>query len=239
MNNRRLLREIKEVVLENAGDELVSLYVIGSFPSKEMVHSSDIDLVGVMKPGFDFRKEPRINKALNRRIRSGRRIDLGTMSYEEFFGGAQKGSLTKHIELPVFLNFLKRARLIHGERINFDKLPMKPASPREELKYHIRVFDEYKAAFRRADRISPDFSFRDFMKVLFYIANLELQLVTRLTPRVSYTEIDRAFRQDKLHIVHYSMKLRRKRTIDREDRQSWLDSAECYVTKMRPVASGS
>jgi hypothetical protein len=145
----------------------------------------------------------------------------------------------KNVELPIFLNFLKRAQLIHGKRIDFDKLPIKPASLQDALRYWIKVFVEYKGAFRESDRIRSDFSFRDFLKIVFYISNLELQLVKGLAPRVSYTEIDRAFRQDKLHIVHYSMKLRRKRKIGRKERQSWLDSAERYVTKIRPIASGS
>lgn len=77
-----------------------------------------------------------------------------------------------------------------------------------------------------------------FLKIVFYIANLELQLERGLTPRVSYREIDKAFREDKEHIVHYSMKLRRKGTIGRKERHSWLDSAERYVAKMRSFASG-
>lgn len=229
----KLLQKMKKVVLENAGDDLVSLYVIGSFHSKEMIRTSDIDLVGVMKPSFNFKKEGEMNKALNKGNSSGNRIDLGTMSYDQFFGGRQQGSLMKHIELPVFLNFLKRAKLIYGRRINFNRLPIKPVSPLEELKYHIKVFNEYKSGYRKKNKIRPDFSFRGFIKIVFYIANLELQLTRNLTPRRSYSEIVKAFRKDKDHIVHYSMKLRRKKTISHDERNSWLDMAENYVAKMK------
>lgn len=224
---------MRRVVLENADNELISLYVIGSFLSKEMVESSDIDLVGVMKSSFDFRKEEHINKALNETVRSSHMIDFGTMNYDEFFGGTQKGSLTKHIELSIFLNFLKRARLVHGKRINFDRFPIKPASPGEELRYHIKVFGEYKSDFRRKNRIRADFAFSDFIKIIFYVANLELQLTRNLTAKPSYSGIVRAFRKDKNHIVHYSMKLRHKTAISRCDRESWLDLAEGYVSRMK------
>jgi len=233
MNDRLLLQKIRRIVLENTDGNVVSLYVIGSFLSKEMIESSDIDLVGVMKSSFDFRKEGRINKVLNDSVGSRHRVDLGTMSYEEFFGGTRQGSLMKHIELPVFLTFLKRARLIYGERINFEKLPIKPASPRDELKYHVKVFDQYEAKFRKRDTISPDFSFRDFIKIIFYIANLELQLTRGLTPRRSYSEIVKAFAKDKTHIVHHSLQLRHKRTISQKEKESWLNLAERYVAKMR------
>jgi predicted nucleotidyltransferase len=89
VNDRGLLREMRREVLRNVGNELISVYVIGSFLSKEMVESSDIDLMGVMKSSFDFKNEARINEALNERVRSGHRIDFGTMSYDEFFRGIQ------------------------------------------------------------------------------------------------------------------------------------------------------
>jgi cyclopropane fatty-acyl-phospholipid synthase-like methyltransferase/predicted nucleotidyltransferase len=237
MINKRLMLGIRQAVLENAGNELVSLYLIGSFLSEEMVESSDIDLVGVMKPSFDFRRESRINKTLNETVRSGHRIDLGTMSYDEFFGGPRKGSLTKHIDLPIFLNFLKGARLICGKRINFDKLPVKPASAEEELRYWIRVYDEHKSDFIMKDRIRPDFSFRDFIKIIFYIANLELQLLRNQSSKSGYVEIERAFANDKTHLVHYSMRMRRNATIGARDRRTWLHLADRYVAWMNISAA--
>jgi len=139
----------------------------------------------------------------------------------------------KHIDLPIFLAFMKGARLIYGEKINFDKLPVKPASREEQLEYHIRVFNQYKAHFRKKNRIRTDFTFRDFIKIVFYIANIELRLARNLTSRRSYARITKAFRNDKNHIVHYSMKLRCKKTISREEKESWLDLAESYVARLK------
>jgi len=130
MNERKLLRTIKRIVVDYCGAELISLYSIGSFSSHEMIPSSDIDLVAVMKPSFDFRKESEINGVLNRKISSIHRIDLGTMSYAEFFGGRQQGSLMRYIELPIFLNFLKHAHLLCGKRIDFNKLPINQPPPK-------------------------------------------------------------------------------------------------------------
>jgi DNA polymerase sigma len=93
MNDRRLLRAIERIVLDYCGDELISLYSIGSFSSHEMIPSSDVDLVGVMKPSFDFGKENRLNEVLNEKIHSSHKIDLGTMSYAEFFGGLKRAVL--------------------------------------------------------------------------------------------------------------------------------------------------
>jgi SAM-dependent methyltransferase/predicted nucleotidyltransferase len=228
-----LLRKIRRIVLENTDGKIVSLYVIGSFLSKEMTEFSDIDLIGVMKSSFDFTKEGRINKALNNSLGSRHRIDLGTMSYEEFFGGTRQGSVMKHIDLPIFLTFLKRARLLYGEKINFDNLPVKPASPKEELKYHVKVFDQYETQFRKRDRINHDFSFRDFIKVIFYVANVELQLSRGLTPRRNYSEIVKAFAKNKTHIVHHSLRLRHKRKISKKEKESWLNLADSYVGRMR------
>lgn len=235
--NRRLLQRLKQTVLENAGEQVVSLYIVGSFISNEMIESSDIDLVGIMKPSFDFRREAHINRILNKTIHSKHRIDLGTMSFDEFFGGAQKGSLMTHTELPIFLNFLEGGKLIWGKRINFDKLPIKPASPEQELKYHLREFDKYKNEFRKKNALGPDFSFRDFIKTIFYVANAELQLSQHLTPKSGYTDIVRAFADNKTHPVHYSLQLRRKKKISSRDKRTWMNLAEGYVTQMKTYAA--
>jgi len=235
MNGKQLVERIKKIILENAGECIVSLYAIGSFPRKEMVESSDIDLVGIMKASFDFRKERLVNKTLNKKIRSKHRIDLGTMSYDEFFGGKQQGSLTRHVDLPVFMNFLKNAKLIYGRKLDFNTFPIKPASKEDELKYHIRIFDKYKDAFRKKDRIAADFSFKDLFKIIFYIANIEVQISRKTKPKKRYFDIAKAFRNERHHIVHYSLKLRKKKTITNDEKRLWFDMAENYVRKMKKL----
>lgn len=229
MGNKRLINRIVQIILENTGNSLISLYLVGSFLTKDMVKSSDIDVVGVMKPSFDFRKEKLINEILNEKIISRHKIDLGTMSVEEFFGGKQKGSLMRHMNLPVFLNSLKNAQLIYGRKIDFDELPIKPASETDEMKYWIKEFKKCKNEFRKKDKLGVDFSFKDFLKIIFYIANLQLQLTRKTQQEKRYSDIAIAFRTESDHIVHYSLELRRKASITNEEKQLWLDKAELYV----------
>jgi 2-polyprenyl-3-methyl-5-hydroxy-6-metoxy-1,4-benzoquinol methylase len=54
----------------------------------------------------------------------------------------------------------------------------------------------------------------------------------RREPRRSYSEIVKAFQDDRTHIVHHSMRLRHKKTIRYEERQSCLNLAERYVARM-------
>jgi len=236
-SDRQLVQEIKRLTLEEAGDELISLYLLGSFLSKDMVESSDIDLIGIMQPAFNFNRERKINAVLNRKIESIHKIDLGTLSITELYGGPTKGSIMKHVELPILLRFLQHARLLHGKQIDLSKLPVKPATAHDELKYHIKVFDEFKEKFRTRNRITSDFAFKDFLKIVFYIANLELQLTRHLRSRTGYAKITQAFAKDKTHIVHYSMGLRSKKTIPVKERRRWLTLAEVYVAKMRAYAT--
>ena len=232
MNSKNLVKKIRKIVLETTNGNLISLYLIGSFLRNEMTKTSDIDVVGVMKPDFDFMKEVEINKILNEKIHSKHRIDLGTMNYEEFFGGVQKGSLMKHTYLSVFINFLKNAKLIYGKKLNFDKFPIKPASIEDELNYHIGIFRKYKNEFRKKDSLGPDFYFRDFIKTIFFIANLELLRNRGLKPK-SYFNISKALKKEKNHIVHYSLKLRKKKIITKQEKQHWLEMAERYVKELR------
>jgi predicted nucleotidyltransferase len=176
MNDSKLLSRIKSLIVRLAKEDIISLYVIGSFTRGEMERHSDIDLVAVMKPSFDFERERQINEILNSKIRTAHRIDMGTIGYEEFFGGKRRGSITRHISVPVFLRFLRKARLVYGKRIDLDRLPIKPAGIKEELRYQIELYDSCKKDFRNKYRLSPDFTFKDFVKIMFYIADIELQM---------------------------------------------------------------
>jgi predicted nucleotidyltransferase len=240
MGDKRLIERIVQIVLESTGNSLISLYLVGSFLTKDMIKSSDIDLVGVMESSFDFEKEKLINERLNGKIVSKHKIDLGTMSVEEFFGGKQKGSLMRHMNLPVFLDSLKNAQLVYGRKLDFDELPIKPASKTDEMKYWIKEFKKYKNEFRKKDKLGVDFSFRDFVKIIFYIANLQLQLIRKTEQKKRrYSEIANAFRTESNHIVHYSLELRKKESITNEEKQLWLDRAEVYVESIDDVIRNS
>lgn len=239
MSDKRLIERIVQIVLENTGKSLISLYLVGSFLTKDMVRSSDIDLVGVMESSFNFGKEKLINERLNEKIVSKHRIDLGTMSVEEFFGGKQKGSLMRHMNLPVFLNSLKNAQLVYGRKLDFDELPIKPASKTDEMKYWIKEFKKYKDEFREKDKLGVDFSLKDFIKIIFYIANLQLQLMRKTKKKKRYSDIANAFRTESNHIVHFSLELRKKESITNEEKQLWLDKAEVYVESIDNVMKNS
>lgn len=240
MSDKHLIERIVQTVLENTGNSLISLYLVGSFLTKDMVKSSDIDLVAVMESSFDFGKEKLINERLNEEIVSSHKIDLGTMSVEEFFGGKQKGSLMRHMNLPVFLNSLKNAQFVYGRKLDFDELPVKPASKTDEMKYWIKEFKKYKNEFRKKDKLGVDFSFKDFVKVIFYIANLQLQLIRKTKQeKKRYSDIANAFRTESNHIVHYSLELRKKESIANEEKQLWLDKAEVYVESIDGVMRNS
>ncbi len=237
MNDEKLINEIKNTILKHTGDNLISLYVIGSFITKDMINNSDIDFIGVMKSSYDFTNETQLNEILNNKIRSAHKIDIGMMSYDEFFGGESKGSIMENIELPVFINFLKKAKLVHGKQLNFNEFSIKPATLRNELEYHIDIFYEHKDTFKEKDQICPDFTFKDFIKVIFYIADIELHLVSDNKSVNGYSEIAMAFKNNEKHIVHYSLKLRRQQVISKDDKIKWLEVAEKYLIDLKRAHS--
>ena len=229
MNDEELIDKLKHTVLEHTGNDLISLYVIGSFITKDMTENSDIDFVGLMKSSYDFDNEEKLNEILNDKISSAHIIDIGMMNYDAFFGGEPKGRIMEHIDLPVFINFLKKAKLIHGKQINFDEIPIMPASLKDELEYHIETFNELKDEFKEKDQISYDFFFRDFIKIIFYIANIELELIHDIKPASNYSEIATAYKFNENHIVHYSLKLRNQTMISNDEKIKWIDLAEQYL----------
>lgn len=227
------LKKINKTVIENAGEDLVSLYLLGSFMTKDIVRTSDIDFIAVMKDKFNFKKEKRLNRILNEKVRAGRRIDVGTMSINEFYGGKVKGSILKNVELPILLNFLKNAKLIYGRKLDFDSFPTKPASLKEELRYYAGLITRYGNRFRHTDKLGVDWTFRNFVKTAFFLANVELQLNRDAKHKKRYVDIVKTFRHDKEHIVHRTMKIRIKKTITQREKIEWINEAEMYARQMK------
>lgn len=237
MDDQALIERVIKLVLAIAGDNLRSMYLIGSFLTREMIDSSDIDFIGIMESSFDFTNETAINPELNSKIDSKYPIDVELMNYDAFFGGKPKGSILKYVTLSVLLNFLKRAKHVYGEKLNFDTLPVKPASPQDELIYHMGVFHRNKDEFRTKDKIGIDFTFKSFLKQVFYMANLELQLTRRMESQRRYSEIVHAFQFHPDHIVHFSYTLRKQNAITVKEKHAWLDKAEEYVQQPKKLVT--
>lgn len=235
MNGKKVLEKIKNIMIEQAGEDIVSLYVMGSFMTKDVEKTSDIDIIAIMKDDFDFRKEISINSLLNRKLKTKYQVSLGTMSIKEFYRGRRKGSLTKHTGLPIFLNFLKHAKLIHGKRLAPDKFPVKPASLKMQMNYHCNLILTYGKHFRKIDKIGVDWTFRDFIKTSFYIADLELQITRKTKPKPRYADIVNAFKAKKYHIIHETMRLRKKKFITSKEKQEWISKAEDYAKEMKKL----
>jgi hypothetical protein len=108
------------------------------------------------------------------------------------------------------------------------------------MKYWIKEFEKYKNEFRKKDKLGVDFSFKDFVKIIFYIANLQLQLMRKTEQKKKrYSDIANAFRTESNHIVRYSLELRKKESIANEEKQLWLDKAEVYVESIDAVMRNS
>lgn len=236
MDETMFIDKVTKLVLEFANNHLHSLYLIGSFLSRELTETSDIDFIGIMDASFDFTREINLNSMLNSKVFTRHPIDVGLMNYEAFLGGEPRGSILKYVTIPVLLNFLKQAKLVYGEHLDFDAFPIKPALPHEELRYHIRVFHRNKDAFRTKDKIGVDFTFKGFVRQVFYMAALELQLIHKLKRLTMYSEVVHAFRSNPNHLVHFSYKLRSQKHVTVKEKHQWLDKAKEYIQQLENLS---
>jgi predicted nucleotidyltransferase len=237
MNKPRLLKEAVEIVKSIAKDKIVSLFLMGSFGTKDQVSNSDVDICAVMAENFDFAKEREIQHELKEKIEKkyGIETNFHAMSIGELYGREKKGTLTEFTTVPVFLNFVRKRRMLSGKDLDYGNFPIKRATPREELKFHIGVLEEHIPLFRKQDFVAPDWHFKDFIKTVFYIADIENQIVNGAKPIVTYSKIEKAYSRNPKHLVHFTWKLRRAKKISQKNKQRWLGMAEKYLQEMRKL----
>ena len=63
------------------------------------------------------------------------------------------------------------------------------------------------------------------------IADVENQILNNKKHNKRYADIAKSFKKDREHIVHYTMKLRKKNKISKKERLKWIKMAKQYISK--------
>ncbi|MBU3896968.1 MAG: nucleotidyltransferase domain-containing protein [Nanoarchaeota archaeon] len=233
----KILKQATNIITKSTGKDLITLILMGSYGTKDMVKTSDIDLNAIMKDSFDFRKERQIKNMLKEQIEKKYKIETNfeCMNIGAFYGKKKKGSLTKYISLPILITFFNESRFLYGKKINFNKFSVKRASLEKQLKYHIKSINDNVDKFKGKDMIGTSWYFKDFIKGVFLLADVENQILNKKEHKKRYIDIYNEFKKDRTHIIHYTMTLRRKKRITNREKLKWIKMAKQYIKNLKMV----
>jgi hypothetical protein len=229
MSLNEKLDELKKIVVDDIGDDLISLYAVGSILNpQDMTSRSDIDLWGIVKDDFDFKKEDELLEHLRQTYNKKYNIEgrFRAITHSELYGGSQKGLMTKYTPITLLFRNLLHGHLIYGQELDLSKSPVKIMDPEEEAKFQIESLEQI-LFFRKI------WYFRKLLKLTNYLAKVEGKKKHGYEWEPGYEKILDVFSYDKTHIIHLAEGLRKKENITEIDMENFTKRLEDYIEKMK------
>ena len=223
---------IKQAIIQNLKVKgLISLYLAGTVPGRDRIPSSDIDILGIVEPDFDFQEEEKVNCCLRGCLRE--KIGIGStfrgITLSELNGGKQKGTITKWVPIRILMKRLLFFKYLWGKELDFSEFQVKRYSPQQEAKVQIKNIRRNIQSLREG---TQGFPIRDITKHLLSLIALEAEIEYDFTFDPSYEKLAKHLEKEKGHIVHRAMALRKKPQINRTQILRFCSQAEKYLDEL-------
>lgn len=217
------LKKGKEIILKNIPkDEIIAIYVGGSFIRREMNEKSDVDLWVIVK---DNKLLPKIVKL--KKFRKSTNPEIGISGYSLW----ELKNNKKHIKGKKFrpnpdrfIKYLPYYKLVYGKKINYKNLPI--SSDKKNLINFIKVFEKTFIPLYK----NKKFGFQDIIKQIFFLTDQELRVQGKNPP---YEWRKLVILLPKNHITHEALKLRKNRTKDKKIREQFIKKLENHLNYLK------
>ncbi len=196
--------------------ELVSIYLKGSFITREMNEKSDVDMIVIV----DNKRTASKLKALRDKNKENFwPVDILPLSLDELANKDESNS-----RRTMFLADSDFYELIFGKKISSRDYPLKPFE---------KIFKGQVSFARKAIKLHREgnkdgcYGFSILIKNCFWIVYSELRLLDESPPR-TWENLDK-FIKDKKNIIHDAYYFRMNPTKDKKLREEFLKKFEVYL----------
>ena len=218
------LKKAKKVILENIPkDEIIAIYVYGSFARREMNKKSDVDTRTIVSSNKALAKLESIRKKYNENFKP--RIEFSRYSLWELKTGklSKKGKKDRP-NTSRFLKNLESCKLIYGKPL--DVKEFKVRSDEKDFVNLIKTFNTLFLPWYKTKKIG----FQVLIKQVFWLTQLELKIKGK-KPKHSFKDIARL--TPKGHIVRETFKLRKTKTKDEKVRERFVKRLKQHIKKLK------
>ncbi len=221
---KKIIQRLSKDIKKRLGENLISLYVVGTAATSEK-NIEDIDFfVIVKKVDFD---EDKLNKLLTKKYSFP--IKLRAILYDELLGKVKKATKIMKFGIftsPILIRILNSSKFILGKKIDFKKLPIKSINPNEYLKFELKRMIMFLDIEKKRKKLP--FSRKDFPKFIAYLVRAELFLKKKKF-FLNYKEMAHQFKDKPNHIIHdcIAIKYGRKRLT-----KIFFKKVELYIKEM-------
>ncbi len=202
--------------------EIVSIYAKGSFPRRQMVKGSDIDIVVILKTSKYI---PSLNIVGNRTYKESDKIPIEIRGYtlSELKTGKRLKTISSRTPPELFVKTLPFHQLLFGKDLKTEKLVT--SSNRQDLKGMIHIVEKgFLPRYKQGT-----FPFHELAKQVFWLADNELRL-KGITPPIQWRDLSKFY--DKNHIVQDALRYR-EQSQKNIDKKRFVKRIELYCKSLK------
>lgn len=218
----RSLKIGKKIILENIPrDQIIAIYVYGSFVRRDMNKKSDVDTKTIVRKSYYLKKLNQLQKKY--RDEYCPKIEFSGYSLWELKTNKRIKSGRLRPNPSKFLKKLDHCRLIYGKPLDIKEFIIK--SDKQDLLGMIWAFNSlFFLGYQQ-----KKFGFQDLLKQVFWTIELELKIQGKKPP-LSLKSMSKLC--PKNHIIHEALKLRKTRTKDKKIRAAFIKRLKTYIKKL-------
>jgi len=219
----KVIKKGKKLILDNISkDNILAIYLKGSFVRREMNKYSDVDFVIILKNNKYLNK---IKKLRDKRTEFSPDLCLSYYSLQELKNNKKLEKTKGPSSSPdMFTRNIKNHKLIYGKEINSKGFKQK--TDKEKLKGLIGAFKKHFFPLYKKNQ----FGFSMLVKETFWLVELELKIKGKRVPK-TWKGIAKSIK-DKNHIVHDTIKHRLKKNKDKKLRAEYIKKLKDYLKEL-------
>lgn len=212
----------RKIILKNIPEqELISIYVKGSLPRRELTEKSDVDIVCILKTKKYLRKLRDLEEEYHRKCPM--KLEIRGYSLWQLRTGKQL-KYASQTPPPKFARHIQNFKLIYGKDLTRSKFFI--TEPQKELKGMIRIFKYRFLPLYREGK----FDFSTILKQVFWLTENEERAKGNNPPH-SWRKLAKTIK-DKNHIIHLAMKYRKKKPEDKKLRAAFIRKLEKHLDNL-------
>jgi hypothetical protein len=223
------LRTGERIILENIPrEEILAIYVKGSFIRREMNEKSDMDTVTILKHSSMLPRLRRLGEKYKKVFDP--EIQFSGYSLWELKNGKRstaKGIKKNRAGTSRILKHFDHYQLIYGTPIDVSGFPRR--SHEHDLRSMVNVF--HSLFIPMYDR--KELGFDDIVKQTLWVVENEMRFLGKPTPH-SWKALDSSI-EEKNHIIHLAYGYRLKSPKDKRLRVQYVKRLETYLNKLEKV----